>query len=193
MPVFQHYSAHDNALDQVNLDTLLASTADQLVLQDTEADAIDDRNIIWDPPRYQLALLCEFERIGGDERWSVLQHGQNRCSEPTALTSQEVQGGVPVSIPAAAAGELVLAEFTPNLGIAESLSSALLKPPQPLTATLDGATYRLPWGFAGAPLLVSCPIAANIPNGLDRVCPSPSSIAFNHDGQVRFVSVDYRP
>ena len=192
MPIFQNYAAFDNALDQVNLETLLASASDQLILQDTEADAIDDRNILWDPPRYQLALLCEFERIGGDERWSVLQHGQNRCSEPAPLKAQQVQSGVPVQVPVAPEGSVILARFTPDVGLLDSLVSLFLKPPTPLTATLDERTYRVPWGFDGAPLLVSCPMGATTPNGLDRVCPSPQTVTFNQPGRVEFETVEYQ-
>ena len=192
MPIIQNFPAHDNELDQANLDTLLASSPDQVVLQGTQAYAIDDRNILWDPPRYQLALLCNFDEIARDDRWSVLQRGADRCSEPIPSGSQDVVAGVPVAIPKAQEGQIVLARFTPERGVLDALVSLLLKPPSPLTATVNGITYRVPWGFDGAPLLVSCPAQPTTPAGLYRVCPSPPAVEFNHDGQVEFETVEYQ-
>ncbi|MET8464025.1 hypothetical protein [Micromonospora zamorensis] len=157
VPVFQTFSAYTPYLDELNAEALIEAPDDQVVLHEATV-GIDSRNIRWDTPRYLLALACNY-RVGTQaDRWTVLHHGQNRCSAPETTVPQPVTAGTPVPVPQVGTGEMLVARYRPEpSSMLASLVHLGLKDWSPIEVGADGQTFRLPEALSDGPLLVSLP------------------------------------
>lgn len=191
VPIFQQYSAHDARLDDVNTAALLDRTPQDVILLDTQRGAIDGRNPLWDSPQYQLTLMCSYERTATDGRWAVLKRAADRCGPPESVGTRTVSAGEAVPLPEVQADQVLVARFTPEVSAWERLVGVLLKPPAPLLVSVDGNRYKLPWGFAGLPIILSCPADATPNASAVESCPNPGSVTFETAGQVEFLTLDY--
>jgi hypothetical protein len=157
VPVFQAYSAYTPSLDALNARAIVEAPSDQIVLRQ-DRTSIDDRNTRWETPRYLLALACNYTVGVNEQWWSLLRHGENRCSEPRNVGVHKVNPGEAVETPTVGPNEILVARFTPQPdGILTSLSHTVLKDWSPLIATADDSPFRLPKGLADGPLMVSFP------------------------------------
>ncbi|MEU8331532.1 hypothetical protein [Micromonospora sp. NPDC048839] len=184
VPVFQTFSAYTRYLDELNAEALIDAPADQVVLQQSTA-GIDARNIRWDTPRYLLALACNYRVGARAEGWSVLHHGENRCSPPRTLLTQPVTAGTPVPVPQPGKNEMVVARYTPKSDSAlVSLVHLGLKDWSPIEIGIDGATFRIPEALTDGPLLASFPAALAWQAPFDAF--HYRQLTFNTPGTVEF-------
>jgi hypothetical protein len=194
-PVFQQYSAYTPYLEELNAKSIRNAPADQIVLR---ADhSIDDRNPVWDPPRYVLAELCYYRPILSDGKWLMLQKATNRCSTATTLSRTSVAAGQAVPVPVAGAGQAVLMSFTPSTpSLVVQAGRFLYKPRHPLrvyasSPSVGNNNFRLPRALADGPLIVRFPAAARWPvlfGGAD----SYDQVSFSEPGTVTFKLVSLR-
>jgi hypothetical protein len=157
VPVFQTYSAYTSSLDALNARAIVAAPSDQVVLRQ-DGTFIDSRNNRWDSPRYLLALACNYTVGVNEQLWSVLRHGENRCSESRNVQIRKVNPGEVVETPTVGPNEILVARFTlqPD-GPLSALGHTVLKDWSPLIATADEDRFRVPKGLADGPLMVSFP------------------------------------
>jgi hypothetical protein len=85
VPVFQAYVAYTAALDELNARAIVSAPSDQIVLRQHLSFAVDGRNNRWETPRYLLALACNYTAGVNEGDWSLLRHGENRCSKPRSV------------------------------------------------------------------------------------------------------------
>jgi hypothetical protein len=119
LPVFQNYSAYTSELDDLNAEAVADQAGPErvlrenplLVLPEFPTRGLDSRFWGWDPPRQQLAVLCNFAPVHTTRRWQVLGRIPNRCGKPRMVRTVAASEGEAVSVPTPAAGEIVLARI----------------------------------------------------------------------------------
>ncbi|MDG4759777.1 hypothetical protein [Micromonospora sp. WMMD710] len=184
VPVFQSFSAYTPYLDEINAEALVAAPGDQVVLQEATV-GIDRRNIRWDTPRYLLALACNYRAGARADRWSVLHHGQNRCSPPQTTLTQPVTAGTPVAVPQVGPGEILVARYRPQpSSMLASLVHLGLKDWSPIEVGTDDGTFRLPEALTDGPLLVSLPAEVAWQAPFDAF--HYRQLTFNRGGTIEF-------
>jgi len=193
MPVFQSYAAYTSNLDQLNADAATVANDDQMIIRATTFSTeerltlIDGRNPMWESPRYTLALVCNYSMVTADKRWMLLRKSVNRCGHPAPTTAaRPVPAGEPVQVPRATADQIVTASFVPTKpNPLVSLAQLITKNLDPLVASVDGDSFRLPEGLASGPLLTVLPRRLGWPAEF-RGHTSARSLSFSRPGKVQF-------
>jgi len=188
VPMFQNYSAYTEYLDALNAEALIDAPDDQVVLRST-GPGLDGRNPLWETPRYMLALVCDYRATLADKTWQVLSHATDRCGAPTRVDTRTVEAGQAVTVPRAAAGDLLVARFVPDaLRGVDALAAIVFKPLKPLTITADGDQFRVPRGLSDGPLLMKLPVAAMWPEHFGGDTDY-RRLVFSEPGRVMFEAV----
>jgi len=188
VPMFQNYSAYTEYLDALNAEALLSAPKDQVVLR-SSGPGLDGRNPLWETPRYMLALVCDYRATLADKTWQVLSHATDRCGAPTRVDTRTVEAGQAVTVPRAAAGDLLVARFVPDaLRGVDALAAIVFKPLKPLTITADGDQFRVPRGLSDGPLLMKLPVAAMWPEHFGGDTDY-RRLVFSEPGRVMFEAV----
>lgn len=197
MPVFQSYAAYTTHLDQLNAEAAQHARADQMIIRSTAVSTkirptvIDDRNPMWESPRYTLAAICNYSFVTADKRWMLLRKSVNRCGDPSlAISTRRVSAGELVKVPSAGANQIVFASFVPaNPSPLASLVALVFRDIEPLKASLDDKSYRLPEGLAAGPLLTVLPSTSGWPAEF-RGATSGRFMSFSRPGEVVFRTMD---
>lgn len=185
IPVFQTYAAVTDDLDRRNAEAITNAPDHQRVLRRDEAP-IDGHRGIWDSPRYQLAIACNYGITAREGLWVLLRHRAPRCEAAEELTTQRVAADETVTVPEAGDDEIVLASFTPDrAGLAARLGALALKNFRHLLVSADGETYRVSRMSTTGPLLVSFPAVED--GAFDAF--SIAELAFSKPGEISFSSV----
>lgn len=190
-PVFQSFSAYTADLDERNARWLANAPADQLILR-APTKAIDQRNKLWDTPRYLLAELCDFRVDSSDARWMLLSKAANRCGAPVRASTIRVRAGQHLVPPQGSPDELVTMSFTEDKpSVPVRVGRLVVKSFHPLTVSVDGSTFRLPRALANGPLLDTVPATADWPRQFGGATAY-RSVAFNEPGVVTFDVIPVR-
>jgi hypothetical protein len=190
-PVFQSFSAYTADLDERNARWLANAPADQVILR-APTKAIDQRNKLWDTPRYLLTELCDYRVDSSDSRWMILSKTGNRCGAPVRASTIRVRAGQHVVPPQVAPDELVTMSFTADKpGVPVPLGRLLVKSFHPLTVSVDGSKFRLPRALATGPLLDNVPAATGWPRRFGGATAY-RSVAFNEPGVLSFDVITVR-
>jgi hypothetical protein len=187
MPVFLSYTAYTAYLDDLNSRAATAAPPDQYVLRRPDV-VLDDRNPLWETPRYLLTLACRYQEVARDARYTLLRHGTSECSPPTPLGESLVAPGRAVPVPDPVAHGMVVASFHPeDPSLLDTVTALVFKPVTRLTVTVDGSDYRLPRALAPGPLVVS----SSGVNASGGVFPefAYGSMTFSMPGTVTFAEV----
>lgn len=154
LPTIHGYAAYTPRLDALNVEALRdEARAPRTILREDSPITLDGRATLWDPPRTQLELLCRYRVVARAGGRQVLARSGNRCGAPQPLSSRRYGAREVVDVPAVENG-IVVARITPHTGAGHRLGAMLFKP-RDLTVQVDGRAWRLPWGHAGAPLVLS--------------------------------------
>jgi hypothetical protein len=192
LPVLQSYSAYTAYLDELNTRALL-SDPDRIVLRQSPRrllKPLDGRNPLWDSPRYNVALLCHFKPMAGDDIWLSLAPGNDRCAPPRDLGATDAAAGMTIEVPRHGADQLVLATVTPDSpSVWRAVSSAVLKDPQVLEVSVDGQAYRLPTALGGSPLVLNVPDSLGWPTEFGGGADA-QSLSVSEASRVTFTVVD---
>jgi hypothetical protein len=196
MPVFQGFAAYTSSLDQLNANAAKAAHDDQMIIRATTVSTedrltlIDGRNPMWESPMYTLTAICNYTFVTADKRWMLLRKNTNRCGDPTPATDAlSVSAGEPVQVPSAGAGQIVTASFVPTKpDVFVSMAQLVFKDLEPLTASVDGESFRLPEGLASGPLVAVLPRTLDWPTEF-RGYTSARSISFSRPGKVQFHTI----
>jgi hypothetical protein len=187
-PIFQSYLAFNARLDQLNTSWLASSPANQLILRPT-VTSNDSRNSLWDPPRYEVAEMCNWQVADVSSNWILLDKGADRCAAPVQLSSVHVGAGEVIKVPAGAGDQLVTASFDADqLSLKTRVISLLDKPLSSLKATVDDDTYRLPRGLADGPLIMNVPSQVGWPAAFGGAT-SYKELSFTEAGTVTFSAI----
>jgi hypothetical protein len=187
VPVFLSYTAYTAYLDDLNAQAAIAAPPDQYVLRRPDV-VLDDRNPLWETPRYLLTLACRYREVAHDARYTLLRHSSSRCSPPTPLGTSRLAPGQAVSVPDPEGHGMVVASFHPeDPSLLDTVTALVFKPVTRLMVTVDGSDYRLPRALAPGPLVVS----SGTKNASGGVFPEFGypSITFSMAGTVTFAEV----
>lgn len=196
MPVFQSYAAYTAHLDQLNADAAKVANDDQMIIRATTVSTqdrltlIDGRNPMWESPRYTLTVVCNYSLLTADKRWMLLRKSVNRCGQPSPTTAaRQVSAGEPVQVPGTGADQILTVSFIPTKpNPLVSLAQLIIKNLDPLKASVDGDSFRLPEGLASGPLLTVLPRRLGWPAEF-RGHTSTRSISFSRPGKVQFHTI----
>ena len=189
-PVFQSYSAFTPSLDEMNARAIVEAPADQIILRQVGA-AIDERNPFWDPPRYLLALACNYRESDRNASWQLLRHSENHCSDPRTIHVQQVNAGEAVETPQVGQDEILITRFKPKPPTEfVSLSRKVLKDWSPLLVKVDGSEFRLPKALADGPLVTSYPTDTGETSMFDGL--HYKNMTFNEPGTLEFQVITVR-
>jgi hypothetical protein len=142
LPVLQDYSAFTSSLDQLDTTFLASSGAPRYILRQPLA-VIDGRNPTFEPPGAQLAMECRYREVSADAVWQLLERQPDRCGRPRLISSITTGVGHVVTVPAAPAGDDVVATFHLSTGVVMSVESLLFKPPNVFLVANNGQeTWR---------------------------------------------------
>jgi hypothetical protein len=206
MPVLQSYTAYTAELDQLNADAARRAGSDHMIIRAMtvtprgpgststpryQVTSIDGRNPMWESPRYSLTVICNYSLVTSDKNWMLLRKSANRCRGPYAVTGvQQVSADEQVKVPTSGATQIVTASFFPNRpSPLASLGALIVGDSKPLTASLDGISFRLPDGIASGPLMTVLPSTSGWPVEF-RGHTSTRSISFSRPGKVVFHTID---
>jgi hypothetical protein len=179
VPVMQSYAAYTSRLDGINAASLQDPKGPAGILR--QSAAIDDKHPLWESPRYQLAMLCNFAQAASDGTWQALVRVADRCEPPRVLAKAMLQPGVQVRVPNEE-GSLVVAD--------------LVRPPGALDATrtptfvyCGSRRYQLSQGVPSGPLV----IRAEASGWDSRTTPaSCETVSASRPVEVVFTSVGMR-
>jgi len=192
VPAFQSYVAYTAMLDRLNARALVDAPPDQAILR-SAIRAVDGRNILWDPPRYLLAELCDYRVAAADRRWLLLRKSGHRCSAPVRIATQRVEAGQSVATPRVGADQILVVSFSERrAGAAVRAGRLVNKSFSPLTVRAAGSTFRLPRALADGPLLVSMPAKAGWPAAFGGSTDY-GSLTFSEAGTARFSVLTLAP
>ncbi|MFA6956580.1 MAG: hypothetical protein WC538_11980 [Thermoanaerobaculia bacterium] len=179
MPVMQSYAAYTSRLDELNAAALTRPEGPAGILR--QSAAIDDKYPLWESPRYQLAMLCNFRQASTDGRWQALVRATGRCERPRIIATATLGHGVQIPVPKLG-GALIVAELSPRHGS----SSATRKP---ALVFCGPRAYRLSQGVPSGPLVLRAEAS-----GWDkRVMPAPcETLSADRSVEVTFSSVKVR-
>lgn len=179
VPTLQAYAAYTPHLDALNERAIGSPEGAEGVLR--QSAAVDGKHPLWESPRYQLALLCNFEERASDGRWHALGRVPRRCSPRRLLSRVVLRPGEALPVPDIR-GAMIVAELSER-------SSAEAERDEPLLVRCSGAPYRLSQGLPSGPLVLRA--AAS---GWDaRVLPAPcSSLGANRTLEVAIEAVSVR-
>lgn len=124
LPPLQGYAMYTDELDQRSLESIRKDP--RLILR--HAWSIDARNPMWDAPRYQAYVYCEYGIIDRSRSWQVLAKvEESKCGPVTTLAEVEVKAGEPVAVPSTP-GSITYATIELDRSLSERLLSILAKP-----------------------------------------------------------------
>lgn len=189
VPVLQSYAAYTPYLDQLNADSLDSPDGAQSIIKG-HLQPIDERNAMWESPRYIEAMVCHFDAVVETQWWLVLDRVENRCSAESPISSVHVQPGETVSVPAAPTPHsLIVARLSLDPDPLNSVATALFKPLRRLEVTTDTSTYQLPRGEASGPLVVRMPDSVGWPTAFGGGYAVPG-FSLNQGANVQFFAVE---
>jgi len=177
VPVLQSYAAHSRHLDERNAESLRSRNGPAGVLR--QSAAIDDKNPLWESPRYQLAMLCNFRQVASDRSWQALVRTGDRCGPPQVLSKSSLRIGEAIRVPRVD-GALVIAELSPQDSSAGARRT-------PVSVLCGSAAYRLSQGAPSGPLLMR----AGVSGWESRTMPAPcETLSADRPVEVVFSSVE---
>lgn len=187
LPIFQNYSAYTPKLDEINADALGSPDGPGRVLRqgfpDSDGTGIDNKLLVWDPPRQAVATLCNFRPEITGETWQLLERVPDRCGEQMAAGTVEAERGQQVEVPAPEPDEVVLARIHgAEISGLTKLFSTLYRPPLAYMTSEDGQVYRFVPALASGGLLLRS--GREVPEGRGRFfrIPQMRTIAVNGVG-----------
>ena len=188
VPIFQTYAAYTARLDQINADAIASAPHDQVVIRGLPVP-VDNRNPMWDTPRYLLALACNYVMGPSDERWMTLRKSDQRCSALSEVSTIRLETGHQITLPDVQAGQILVGHFTPDTASPLSMiGHALGKDYSPLLVHADGVEYRLSTGLAAGPLLLHVPASLGWPYSYGGSLHY-KVLAFSQPGTLKFETV----
>ncbi len=155
LPTLQSYFAYTGALDRLNVDAIDSRHAPQFILRQRPW-TIDGRRADFDAPATRIAIECNYRPVAATSRWQLLEHTDGRCGTPRELGRVHVRFGESVTVPGAAADEMVVARIDLHLPWWWRLADTLYKPPM-ITMRVDDAAVasRFLAGTASQPHLMA--------------------------------------
>jgi len=144
VPVMQSYAAYTSRLDERNAVALQRPEGPAGILR--QSAAIDDKHPLWESPRYQLAMLCNYAQAATDGRWQALVRIADRCEPSRVLMKEALRSGVRTPVPRAE-GSLIVAEFSLPSGSAGASR-------KPALVYCGAKGYHLSQGFPSGPLVM---------------------------------------
>jgi hypothetical protein len=186
VPVPQSYSAYTEYLDRLNAEAIADASPHQAILRHLTAYGVDGHNLLWEAPRYQLAVACNYAMEAEEASWQLLRHVPARCGEASELETHDVEAGEPVAVPRAPEGSIVLATFSPDEpALIDRIGRTIGKAVDHLYVTADGTPYRAAQAPSTGPMIVTFPdveAGAFAPVAYQE-------LAFNKPGQLTFTTV----
>jgi hypothetical protein len=172
LPVIQGYSAYTPSLDRLNAEALSGSEGPALILrQNTLAfterttGSIDQRNLAWDPPAANLAMLCRYRTVRATGRWQLLERSAGHCGAPRPIGVVRTWTGRPIRVPAPPGPHEVVFARIEGVGVEgwERLRTFLYRARQ-RTVTLDGdRSWRIVPDTAADGLILRASAGADYP------------------------------
>ena len=192
VPQFQSFSTWTGGLDRLNADRMGSSDGPPVILRESTA-RLDRHNPLFESPRENVALICDYRQTRLVGRWEVLRRTANRCGPERRLSSVRVRGTDPITIPAGRADEMVLARIRWSPGIAWRLQSLIVRPPaMPEIGLPQGPsrqTYRIPRALLGGPLVLRVPADVVLPHRLRQLADLETMRLVHMDGaSVEFIA-----
>ncbi len=180
IPTILEYGAYNPELDRINSHWFEdPQTAPQFILRRKLDFTVDYRNPLWDSPNAKLQEICRYAVVASQDEWLLLQRRPaSVCGTPAPLgATTTVPAGTSYSVPVDPSA-LTVVRLTPRTSFIEDVQATLFKPP-PLMVTQGSTSYRLPWGDADAPLIVS-----GYTYKVGRTASAPATITVNVDCDV---------
>ncbi len=188
VPVFQTYAVVTESLDRLNAEAIVAAPPQQRILRRTEIPN-DSRNPVWEAPRYQVAVACNYVTTAREEPWRVLEHRAPRCDDATELSVTRVAAGQVVEIPEVPSDMILTATFAPDEpGALSRLSSVVLKVYGHLMVSVDAGVHRVTRMPTTGPMMVRFPAVEE--GAFDAFAYQ--TMGFNQPGQVTFATIRIR-
>lgn len=179
MPVIQTFAAYTRRLDEVDEQFLRSPDGPSGILR--QSAAIDGKCPLWESPRYQLALLCNFTEAASDGRWQALARVTDRCESSRVLGKASLRSGEPVPVPRID-GAIVIAELSSRAGESSSTRKLAL-------VGCGSRHYRLAQGIPSGPLVVR----ADASGWDSRTMPAPcETLSVDRPVDVVFSAVGVR-
>jgi hypothetical protein len=200
MPVFQSYSAYTTYLDEANAEAARRAGSDQMLIRATTIStkdrptSIDDRNPLWESPRYTLAAVCNYRMVTADKRWLLLRKSVNRCGDSSSVkVIHDLAAGQSVQVPRGGPAQIITASFVPRKpSPLRSLATLLFRDPEPLHASVNGHSFRVPETMSAGPLLATLPTTSGWPGEFRGDVPV-RSLAFSRPGTLQFRTIHLVP
>lgn len=128
-PLFQAYGVYTPALDRQDADFFTSGAAPQRILRQPDL-ALDGQYPFFSPAATQVAIMCHYVQRRETATWQVLARVSQRCGKPRLLRTVRTGWDRWVRVPAAPAGEAVLARWgTLPKSLNGRLTGLLLRPP----------------------------------------------------------------
>lgn len=165
-PQFQAFSTWSAGLDRLNAARLASERGPHLVLRENVA-RLDRHNPIWESPRENLTLICDFRRRRFIGRWELLERIPSRCGPERviALVSPDASGLV--SVPRGGPDTIVSARIVASVGMWERARTLLFRPGRRPRIRVIGAPvrepYRVPAPLLAGPLILRVPPRVALP------------------------------
>jgi hypothetical protein len=160
LPVMQQYSAYTRSLDHLNAAHVEGPAAPNHLIRELDTAAqIGYAPSVYAPETYR-AILCSYAQVAVTDYWQLLRHTRDRCGAPRPLARVRGTNGVPISVPRARPGEIVIARVWIGSTIWNKLLGLIYKPDMPRITVGDEGTSLLPTATAPAGLVVHVPSTA---------------------------------
>ena len=188
MPTLQRYLGYTADLDERNAAWLRSTDAPRFVLREF-GGTIDGRFPNAESPAFNVAMFCRYEPVDSSPGWQLLELGTNRCGGPGELMSRRVTADEVVTLPGVGDDTALLIAFEPDTDIVDAVATAVFKPLDRPTMTIDGQPWRVITATVATPALVGVPEWSAWSWQVGTPPSMPGELSFDRSGRVRVLSL----
>lgn len=194
VPVFQLYAAYTASLDQRNAAALVSDSGPDTVLRRipsvSELKAGWRSPSVWQSPRYQVTLRCNFQPVSAKNSYEVLFRAEDRCGPRETLWSGGVRAGEEVQVPVLSGPGMIIVDIeAQQSALTRLLRSYATGTNARLRVRCNGGQWlRIQQGSPSGPLIL-----ADSGSGLKQAGPTKrcDSIMLNQEGRLSFTAIPY--